>query len=152
MEPIKKVTSLDEYCEVLRLFDEDPQKLVDDQTRFEFDEVEGEVILIDGVAAGEAWSIFEFVSGPFVGRKIAAMNTYDDEGKDEAEFNYVGHCTSDGMTFNVDPARAADVEDWGGGYYPEWDGMLFSVGGGEAAEHDFMKAIEENEVEEEENN
>jgi hypothetical protein len=107
---------------VKELLEDDPGRLVQDATLFEFNEVPGHVKLIDGWAAGGAWQVFEFVDGPFVGRTISCA-------ADRLTFEYRAHCNDDGFLFNRDPAREVkDTEtECPGGFYPEWDEMIFTI-------------------------
>jgi hypothetical protein len=108
------------------LFVNDPQKLIDDETIFQFNEVAGNVKLVNGVAAGGPWFVFEFVSGPYAGKQIACMADDIYELDEVANFTYALNCCDDGMFFNKDPALG-DEDDWGGSYVPELDGQVFTV-------------------------
>ncbi len=101
---------------------EDGQKMIDSGELFEFNEIEGKVKLIDGVAAGEPYYGFEFVDGPLAGKKIYCARVWDDG------FEYGVNESSDGMEFNVDPEKKTEeTDDWGGDYLPELTGKTLTV-------------------------
>jgi hypothetical protein len=107
-------------------FDDDEgnlQKLITDATPFEFVETPGHVKLFDTVVAGGFWYGFEFIDGPFAGRKIMCTDSMCDEGS----FRYAVHASEDGFVFNVDPAVVLTdgYDDWGGDFLPEWNGQVF---------------------------
>ena len=114
---------------IQKLLVEDPQKLIDDEMVFQFNEVEGGAKLVDGVAAGGPWLIFEFVDGPLKGKKIACQADDIYELDEVANFTYSAHCSDDGMLFNKDPNRFDPKihDDWGGNYLPELDGATFTI-------------------------
>jgi len=111
---------------IKKMFDENPQKLIDDEVRFEFNEVAGKVVLIAGVAAGGAWFGFKFVAGPYTGREIYCEDARIKQGEC---YRYLVHCSDDGMLFNKNPNIALEdtQDEWGGEYYPEWDEMVFTI-------------------------
>ncbi len=112
------------------MFENDPQRLVDKQILFEFNEVAGKVKLINGTAAGGAWQEFEFVDGPFAGRKIyCADSGIDERSGDARTFQYVVHYDDDGFLFNKDPSKdlTNSQTEAGGGFYPAWDGTIFTI-------------------------
>ncbi len=117
---------------IRRLFLEDPKELTDDAVLFEFVETDGQVKLVDALAAGGAWYEIEFVSGSFAERRIWC-STYGGPGLSEEgpiQLQYQAHTTDDGFLFNRDPDRQLDDskdEVDGGGYYPAWDGKVLTV-------------------------
>lgn len=115
--------------ELLRLLDEDPQQLIDSGQEFEFNEVDGRVKLIDGVAAGTEFQEFEFVSGPYAGKKLFCSVDYD--GGKVCGWLYDVNVNSDGFLFNWDPSddvsNIGDGEVTGGDYLPELDGVYLTL-------------------------
>ena len=121
--------------DIVKLMDEDPQRLVDEQILFRFDGVDGEVKLIDGWAAGGSWLEFEFVAGPFAGRKVWCSDNNDDPGLARS-FTYLSCECDDGFFFNPDPSKEPECSGRhgknvdvvsGGGFYPEWHGRTFVI-------------------------
>ena len=117
--------------EIQDLLVDDPQKLIDDEVRFSFNEVVGTVVTVDGVAAGGAWEAFKFLDGPFAGKVLYCQADDIWEHDQVASFEYSAHCCDDGMLFNKDPERfnPDKDEDWGGDYVPELDGRVFTIKG-----------------------
>jgi hypothetical protein len=113
-------------------FLENPQELVDQEVILQFNEVEGDVKLVDGVAAGGPWMVFKFETGPYAGKTIAC--TDDNFGEDGygltgLSFTYLANVSDDGMLFNKDPERfdPETDDDCGGDYIPELDQMTLTV-------------------------
>ena len=117
------------YEEIKWLIEEDPQKLVDGNVVFCFEEIEGDVRLTDGVAAGGPWMVFTFDTGPYAGKTIAC--TDDNYGNYDRglTFTYLAHASDDGMLFNKDPSRfdPAHDDDLGGDFIPELDGKVLTL-------------------------
>ncbi len=115
--------------DLLKMFDEEPQRLIDSEQEFEFNEVEGRVKLIDGVAAGVAFHEFEFVSGKYAGKRMFCSVRFDRGAL--CGWLYEVNVNSDGFLFNWDPS--VDVSDIGDGemfdgdYLPELDGMYLTL-------------------------
>ena len=115
--------------QIQELFVNDPQKLIDDAVVFNFNEVEGDVVVINGVAAGGPWIGFKFLTGQLKGKKIYCQASDIYEVDEIASFEYSAHCSDDGMLFNKDPQRfdPTTMDDWGGDYLPILDGEVFTV-------------------------
>jgi len=77
---------------IREMFDQNPDRMIDEAIPFTFKEVPGRVKLFDAVAAGCAYYVFEFIDGPFRGRKIFCTDVYR-----TPMFHYAVHDRSDGM-------------------------------------------------------
>jgi len=110
---------------------------IENELTFEFLEVEGRARYFDFIVAGEDFYGFEFVSGPYEGRRIFCRRVFGDEDNDTAplKFYYSADVSSDGMVLNRDPSRPLGPDEegdslegiWGGGYYPDWDTVSFTI-------------------------
>jgi len=101
------------------VIDKDPQTLVDEAVEFGFKDVEGRVKLVDGVAAGGPWHQFEFLTGPYAGKKPFFAGGFP--ARDG--FKHIVNASDDGMRFNeTSEIENTDGDSWGGDPIPELDG------------------------------
>ena len=111
--------------------------LIQAGTKFRFANYEGEVSLVDGLAAGNAWCQFKFHSGELDGKVLWCKGWDPNEG-----YTYEVDVLEDGYLINYDPAVSMieetgtrydgdareDLDDVGGDYAPEYDGFTFHLG------------------------
>lgn len=85
--------------ELFKLILEDPQQAVDAEIEFCFVGVVGSVRMVDGFAAGSAWYQFEFLTGPFVGKKPYCLEAFGYDRKIPG-FQHLLDANDDGEVFN----------------------------------------------------
>jgi hypothetical protein len=106
---------------------ENGQSMIDGSNVFEFNEVEGDVKLVDGIMAGEPYYGFEFVSGPHAGKTIYCTREW---GPEEVVFRYDVDDSSDGMNFNLSPEqKKAEDDDGAGDFILDLDMQTFTIKG-----------------------
>lgn len=111
--------------EILKLFNDDPQRLVDEEIELNFGKY-GKVKLVDGIAAGVPFYGFKFLTGKYVGKTIYCTRDvifqYGVEPQPaEDRWIYAADIESDGFRFNCED------EDCAGDYIPELDEVIFEL-------------------------
>lgn len=109
---------------LLKIMDENPQQLIDDKTEFEFEEIPGNVKLVDGVAAGTDFFGFEFVTGPYAKKTLYCECLRDYETGRLYSWTYNTDVNSDGFLFNW-----KNREENQGDHVPELDGKILTLKG-----------------------
>lgn len=115
--------------DTLKLAYDNPQKLLDDGVELEFDNIPGKAKMVDSWMAATEYHVFEFVSGPYAGKKLFCDVDY---GKDTVVgWQYNTNVNSDGFLFNWNPnedvSNIGDGEVTGGDHVPELDGVAFTI-------------------------
>lgn len=100
---------------------EDLQKIIDEETEIEFNEIPGRAKIVDGVAAGEPWIAFKFSSGPYAGKTLycAELN----ECEEITGWQYETNADDDGFLFNWQDK----TKDSQGSYVPKLNGKIFTL-------------------------
>jgi len=104
--------------EILRLHNEDPQKLINNLVILEFREIQGAAIMVDGVAAGTEFDGIKFLTGPY------AKKTLYCEYLEDGKWLYETDVNSDGFLFNV---KNPNEENCGGDHIPELNGKTLTL-------------------------
>lgn len=111
--------------EAHKYFSDEPWSLIEKGLEFTLAGL-GRARLIDTVAAGGLWAVFEILESKYTGKKIACYVNWGMEDKDEIMFQYVANANDDGFLFNNDPKTITNNEhNWGGDFIQKIDGMFF---------------------------